>query len=176
MVRGRALRGGGAAPPSTSSAAGTAAVLVAHNAPFDTSFLQQAARRCRTCPTDFTAIDTVILSRSLFPELKKHKLDTRGQAPRTGRLQPPPRLRRRARCSHEIFLRMLRHPESGEGLQDIGRDQHLARGGRREEMPLPTTRSFWSKTSRGSKTSTAWSPSSHLDYYFDAIRASPNAS
>ncbi|MEM1483871.1 PolC-type DNA polymerase III [Oscillospiraceae bacterium PP1C4] len=50
------------------------AILVAHNAPFDMSFVRQAARRSgMTCK--FTSIDTVILSRSLFPQLKKHKLD-----------------------------------------------------------------------------------------------------
>ena len=53
---------------------GEEAVLVAHNAPFDTSFIRQAARRCRM-PYQFTSIDTVILSRSLFPNLRKHKLD-----------------------------------------------------------------------------------------------------
>ena len=53
---------------------GDDAILVAHNAPFDTSFLKQAASRCRM-PYHFTAIDTVVLSRSLFPALKKHKLN-----------------------------------------------------------------------------------------------------
>ncbi|WP_341423451.1 PolC-type DNA polymerase III [Anaerotruncus rubiinfantis] len=50
------------------------AVLIAHNAPFDMGFLRQAARRSKL-PCEYSAIDTVILSRSLFPELKKHKLD-----------------------------------------------------------------------------------------------------
>ena len=53
---------------------GDNAVLVAHNADFDTGFLRQAARRCHM-PYHFTAIDTVVISRSLFPNLKKHKLD-----------------------------------------------------------------------------------------------------
>lgn len=50
------------------------AVLVAHNAPFDTSFVQQAAGRCGL-PYRFSSIDTVVLSRTLYPELKRHKLD-----------------------------------------------------------------------------------------------------
>ncbi len=50
------------------------AILVAHNAGFDTSFLRQAARRSGM-EYHFTAIDTLVISRSLFPNLKKHKLD-----------------------------------------------------------------------------------------------------
>ncbi len=49
-------------------------MLIAHNAPFDTSFLKQAAKRSGM-PYQFTSIDTVTISRSLFPQLKKHKLD-----------------------------------------------------------------------------------------------------
>lgn len=53
---------------------GDAAVLVAHNANFDMSFLKQTAKRCKmSC--NFTAIDTLVMARSLFPHLKKYKLD-----------------------------------------------------------------------------------------------------
>jgi len=53
---------------------GEDAVLVAHNAPFDTGFLQTAARR-QGLPYAFTSIDTVAISRLLYKDLKKHALD-----------------------------------------------------------------------------------------------------
>ena len=53
---------------------GECRVLVAHNAPFDTSFVQAAATR-NGMPYPFTSVDTVPVSRALYPELKKHKLD-----------------------------------------------------------------------------------------------------
>ena len=48
--------------------------LVAHNAPFDTSFIRTA---CVECGYEFTYtyIDTCAMSRFVNPELKKHKLD-----------------------------------------------------------------------------------------------------
>ncbi len=50
------------------------AVLVAHNANFDTSFIKQA---CEKHGFEFTNsyLDTVALSRHLNPELKRHRLD-----------------------------------------------------------------------------------------------------
>ena len=53
---------------------GDCKLLAAHNAGFDTSFLRAAALRC-DMPYDFTALDTLPLSQSLYPELKKYKLD-----------------------------------------------------------------------------------------------------
>lgn len=51
------------------------AVLVAHNAPFDMGFLSAAAQRSKM-PMNFTSIDTVPISRSLYKDLSKHKLNT----------------------------------------------------------------------------------------------------
>ncbi len=49
-------------------------VLVAHNAKFDTSFVQNACRRLGL-PYNYTSIDTLSLSQQLLPHLSKHKLD-----------------------------------------------------------------------------------------------------
>ena len=48
--------------------------IIAHNAAFDVGFLGEAARRCNI---DFNPvyIDTLILSQSLLPDLKRHKLN-----------------------------------------------------------------------------------------------------
>lgn len=50
-------------------------VLVAHNASFDTSFIRAAADRMGR-PFDFCYLDTVTLSRRLYPQLHNHKLGT----------------------------------------------------------------------------------------------------
>ncbi len=54
---------------------GNARVLVAHNARFDTSFLKAAATR-QKMDYPFSSVDTVPLCRTLYPNLKNHKLDT----------------------------------------------------------------------------------------------------
>ena len=54
---------------------GEDAIVVAHNAGFDTSFIKAACGRNGLDYT-LTHIDTLVLSRGLFPQLSKHKLDT----------------------------------------------------------------------------------------------------
>ena len=98
---------------------GDGAVLVAHNAPFDTSFLKQAARRCHM-PYHFTAIDTVILSRSLFPELKKHKLDLVAKHLGLGDFNHH-RACDDAEMLARIFLRMIDILKSEKGCKSIDR-------------------------------------------------------
>ena len=51
------------------------AVLVAHNANFDTDFIRLNAERKCGIEVKNTVLDTLELSRALLPELKKHKLD-----------------------------------------------------------------------------------------------------
>jgi len=53
---------------------GDNAIVVAHNASFDTSFIKTAAERNGLRYT-LTHIDTLALSRGMFPQLAKHKLD-----------------------------------------------------------------------------------------------------
>lgn len=50
-------------------------VLVAHNASFDVGFIRNNAEVLHIPSVDNTVLDTVELSRTLLPELKKHKLD-----------------------------------------------------------------------------------------------------
>lgn len=54
---------------------GSNAVLVAHNAPFDTSFIKAAANRCNM-DYSFTSIDTVAICRAILTDIKNCKLDT----------------------------------------------------------------------------------------------------
>lgn len=49
------------------------AVLVAHNASFDTAFFRRAFRDAGL-PFDFTILDTLALARGVYPQLRSHKL------------------------------------------------------------------------------------------------------
>ncbi|MDR2655495.1 MAG: PolC-type DNA polymerase III [Oscillospiraceae bacterium] len=54
---------------------GGCSLLIAHNSDFDGAFLREAAKRCGS-KCDFSFLDTLTLSRFLYPDLKNHKLDT----------------------------------------------------------------------------------------------------
>ncbi|MBR2640814.1 MAG: PHP domain-containing protein, partial [Oscillospiraceae bacterium] len=54
---------------------GNCKFLVAHNAGFDTGFLRAAGERCGM-PFDCAYADTVAMARSMYPNIKNHKLDT----------------------------------------------------------------------------------------------------
>lgn len=51
-------------------------VLVAHNANFDYGFLRSAFKKLGIVEKDYPVLDTLALSRALFPDLKNHKLNT----------------------------------------------------------------------------------------------------
>ncbi|MEG1448518.1 MAG: PolC-type DNA polymerase III, partial [Oscillospiraceae bacterium] len=54
---------------------GEDAILVAHNADFDCGFLREGCKRMGK-EFDYTYVDTVAIARTLYPDLKNHKLDT----------------------------------------------------------------------------------------------------
>lgn len=75
------------------------AALVAHNASFDVSFIEQNCRYQDIQP-DFTSVDTVSMARILLPTLSKYKLNVVANAlhihwrTTTGRSMTPGQLRR----------------------------------------------------------------------------------
>ena len=50
-------------------------ILVAHNAQFDLNFLNAECENCGMPVTKNYAVDTLLLSRRIFPEAERHKLD-----------------------------------------------------------------------------------------------------
>ncbi len=54
---------------------GQDAVLVAHNADFDTGFIRAAATRCNM-EYSYSHVDTLVAAKALYPGLKNYKLDT----------------------------------------------------------------------------------------------------
>ena len=54
---------------------GDSKILVAHNASFDTGFLKRTCERCGKT-YDFTSVDTLVMSRNMLKDIKRHRLDT----------------------------------------------------------------------------------------------------
>lgn len=50
-------------------------VIVAHNAKFDMKFIQHSMSRCQLNSTELCVLDTLVLAKKVFPELKKYNLD-----------------------------------------------------------------------------------------------------
>lgn len=92
-------------------------ILVAHNADFDMGFLRAAIRRCGR-EEDPVQIDTLVMARAMYPELKKHKLDT--IAERLGVTQKHHhRADDDARVLAEIFLKMVQKLEENAGITKV---------------------------------------------------------
>ena len=92
-------------------------ILVAHNADFDMGFLRAAIRRCGR-EEDPVQIDTLVMARAMYPELKKHKLDT--IAERLGVTQKHHhRADDDARVLAEIFLKLVQKLVEDAGITKV---------------------------------------------------------
>ena len=94
-------------------------VLIAHNAPFDTSFLNHEISRVYPGHRMVNPhLCTVRLSRRAFPELSNHRLDTLAN-----HFSIPIASRHRAGCdalaTAEIFLFLLTELEETHGIKDL---------------------------------------------------------
>ncbi len=81
------------------------AVIVAHNAEFDTGFIRANAKRLGL-PYDPTIVDTVGLSRLLLPQLNRYKLDTVAKELKVS-LENHHRAVDDAGCTAEIYIKEI---------------------------------------------------------------------
>lgn len=97
------------------------AIMVAHNADFDMSFIAKNCQR-QELPCDFTIIDTVALARILLPNLNRFKLDTVAKALGIA-LNHHHRAVDDAACTAEIFVKFIQmlKDRGMETLDDVNK-------------------------------------------------------
>ena len=109
------------------------AVLVAHNASFDTGFLRAALKRCGK---DFSHvfIDTVPMCRALLKDIKNCKLDTVASYLKLTPFQHH-RAEDDAAVLGEIFLNLLERLEEERGAKTVGEINTALAGGDPKKLP-----------------------------------------
>ena len=93
-------------------------VLIAHNAGFDTSFIRAACKRYNI-EFEFTTVDTVVMARSMLPELKKHKLDVIAKALGLGEFDHH-RAFEDSKMLGRVFIKLANRLISEQGISNIG--------------------------------------------------------
>ncbi len=96
---------------------GECSILVAHNASFDMGFLSSAMRR-QGMERPFTSIDTLIIARALYPELKKYKLNLLADHLKVEQKNHH-RADDDARVLGEIFLKMVEKLAADRGTETV---------------------------------------------------------
>ena len=141
---------------------GNSKFLVAHNAGFDTSFLKAANKRLGW---DFTYdyADTVAMARSMYPDLKNHKLDTVGNY-----LKLAPFNHHRA-CDDArelalILVRMMEELRQSHNIDNFNEINGFLRGADPRKLPM-YHQIILAKTQRGLKNLYELVSKSNVDYY-----------
>ena len=100
------------------------AVLVAHNADFDSGFIKTKAKQIMGVDKKYTVVDTVALARALLPQLNRYKLDTVAKAVGVS-LENHHRAVDDAECCAGIFLRFMTMMEE-RGIVNLDQVENLA--------------------------------------------------
>ena len=100
------------------------AVLVAHNADFDSGFIKTKAKQVLGLDKEYTVVDTVALARALLPQLNRYKLDTVAKAVGVS-LENHHRAVDDAECCAGIFLKFMTMMEE-RGICNLDEVENLA--------------------------------------------------
>ncbi len=138
-------------------------VMVAHNAGFDMSFIEQNCER-QGIKQEFTSVDTVAMARFLLPGLNRFKLDTVAKALGVS-LDNHHRAVDDAACTAEIFVRFVKMLKD-RGIEDL--DALNEKGSFSEHMirKMPTYHAIILATGETGRVNLYRLVSeSHLNYY-----------
>lgn len=143
------------------------AILVAHNAPFDTGFIRKA---CRDMGVEYryTSIDTVAIARAILPDITNVKLDTLAKFFRLGKFNHH-RAVDDAEMLTQIYLNLCRILTEKHGIKDVHELKEQIIGG--DFKRLPTYHQIiLVKNQTGLKNLYRLISKSHLNYYFKRPR------
>lgn len=146
---------------------GEGAVLVAHNADFDTAFLRMAAKR-HGMPFENTYIDTVPMCRSLLRDIKNCKLDTVAKYLKLGKFNHH-RACDDAAMLAQIFVSLLERLREDTGAQTVDDINTCLAGGDPKKMKM-YHQIILVKNHTGLKNLYKLISKAHLQYYFKKPR------
>ncbi len=109
------------------------AVLVAHNAPFDTGFIRKACQDMGVV-YDYTSVDTVAIARRILPDINNVKLDTLAKHFRLGKFNHH-RAVDDAEMLTNIFLNLVRLLEKDHDVHDLDDMREKIVGGDFRKLP-----------------------------------------
>lgn len=138
-------------------------VLVAHNASFDIGFLNAFKKKILGQELNNTYIDTVNLSRSLYPDLKNHKLNTITDFLKIS-LNNHHRAVDDARATAEMFLIELRNLKE-QGLSNLNEINDFAKTHINKKNLRPNHGIIFAKNSEGLRNLYKLVSDAHLNNY-----------
>ncbi len=142
-------------------------ILVAHNAPFDTSFIRNACENMGVS-YNYTAIDTVVICRSILNDIKNCKLDTVAKYLRLGNFNHH-RASDDAEMLANIFIELCRRLKDDYNITDVKDINTKTVGG--DFKKLPTYHQIiLVKNQTGLKNLYKLISASHLEFFYKKPR------